>query len=99
MVLAAFAGGQVAVVSAMSALTTEATRGIALGLQILALLTGGALGTAAAGALTDLATTQLALAVLVPVPLVGVLLARTASAQADTDRTADGVGQRGSAAS
>ncbi|MBA2507501.1 MAG: MFS transporter [Nocardioidaceae bacterium] len=99
MVLAAFAGGQVAVVSAMSALTTEATRGIALGLQNLALLTGGALGTAAAGALTDLATTQLALAVLVPVPLVGVLLARTASAQADTDRTADGVGQRGSAAS
>lgn len=37
----------------MSALATDATRGVALGLQNLALLTGGALGTAAAASPTS----------------------------------------------
>ena len=81
-VLAAFAGGQVAVVSAQSALTTDAARGVALGLQNLALLMGGALGTAAAGALAELTDVRTALAVLVPVPLLGAALAHAAARRA-----------------
>ena len=78
-VLAAFAAGQVAVVSAQSGLTADASRGVALGLQNLALLTGGALGTAAAGALSELFDVRTALALLVPVPLLGAGLALAAA--------------------
>lgn len=79
LVLAAFSGGQVAVVTSMSMLTDDAVRGLALGLQNLGLLLGGALGTAAAGAVTDLDGARTALAVLVPVPLLGIALSRLAA--------------------
>ena len=79
LVLAAFSGGQVAVVTSMSTLTDDAVRGLALGLQNLGLLLGGALGTAAAGAVTDLDGARTALAALVPVPLLGIALSRMAA--------------------
>lgn len=73
LVVAGFAGGQVALVDAVSSFVEEAHRGVALGVFNLLFFTGGAVGAAVVGGLTDAVTLPGALACLAVLPAGGAL--------------------------
>lgn len=78
LVVAGFAGGQVALIDAVSATVDEAHRGVALGVFNLLFFTGGAVGAAAVGGLADLVTLPGALACLAVLPAAGAVAVWTA---------------------
>lgn len=71
LVVAGFAGGQVALLDEVAAVVDEAHRGVALGVFNLLFFTGGAVGAAAVGGLADVVTLPGALACLAVLPAGG----------------------------
>lgn len=78
LVVAGFAGGQVALLDGVAALVDEAHRGVALGVFNLLFFSGGAVGAAAVGGLSGLVTLPGALACLAILPVAGALAIRGA---------------------
>lgn len=78
LVVAGFAGGQVALLDAVSATVDAAHQGVALGVFNLLFFTGGAVGAAAVGGLSSLVTLPGALACLALLPAAGAVAVWTA---------------------
>lgn len=76
LVVAGFAGGQVALLDGVAACVDVAHRGVALGVYNLVFFTGGAVGAAAVGGLSGLLTLPGALACLALLPAGGALALR-----------------------
>lgn len=76
LVVAGFAGGQVALLDGVAAVVTEEHRGVALGVFNLVFFSGGAVGAAAVGGLAGLVSLPGALACLAVLPAVGALAIR-----------------------
>jgi MFS family permease len=78
LVAAGFAGGQVCLVDAVSALVDPSVRGVALGVFNLVFFTGGAVGTAATGGLATLFGLPAALVAVAVLPAAGTVAALAA---------------------
>ena len=101
-VVAAFAGGQVALIDGIPPLVDEDVQGVALGVFNLVFFTGGAVGSAIIGGVGGAFSRPVGLAVLAALPLTGAVAAaivgsRTSAAsglrhtEPDHDRTGDGL--------